>query len=240
MKLNQLVTVALFMTLPLVGGCGGGDDGVVVIPEIKGFWSDAAGANSAIVLANGDSWTMSLNSGGAVTSFSRLQSTKTGTSFSSVGTRYLLQTGTTEAATAAGTFKPKLTLTGKLTTASESIDFVFAYNTRYDTPALLADAVGSWTGTFNNGTSSRTMNIATNGALTGTSTTGCSYLGTVSPRSADPAVFDVNYTETCVVGAPTILNGIATLNGAKTGISIPATTIDKSSGALFVGQKNML
>ena len=206
----------------------------------KGFWGGTTGTvtTSAIVLANGDAWFVFIESG--VTSrFARLQVAAAGTNFSSsTGNQYLLQTGTKETAAATGTFSEKSTLSADITATSVPTTLTnLAFNPRYETAALQADATGSWTGSFGGNSSSRTMNIAATGALTGTSTTGCSYSGTMLPRPADPAVFDVNFTETCVVGSPTVLSGIATVNAAKTALSMAVTTAGNASGALFMGQK---
>ncbi len=208
-------------------------------PIAKGFWGGTTGAvtTSAIVLANGDSWFVFIESG-VISRFARLQIIANGTNYSSTGYQYLLQSGTKETAAATGTFSEKLALSAFMTAVSGTTTLTnLAFNTRYETAAVQADATGSWTGSFGGNSSSRTMNIAATGALTGTSTTGCSYSGTILPRTADPAVFDANFTETCVIGSPTVLSGIATVNAAKTSLSMAVTTADKASGALFMGQK---
>ncbi len=81
------------------------------------------------------------------------------------------------------------------------------------------------------------MNIAPTGLLTGSSTTGCNYTGSILPRTSDPAVFDLAFTESCLVGAAKELAGIATVNAAKTSIFFAVTTADNSQGALFSGTK---
>ena len=205
----------------------------------KGFWSGTTGTvyTSAIVLANGDAWLVFQESN-VITRFARLKVAASGTSFSSTGSQYLLQSGTTETAAATGTFSEKSTLSAVMSAASGTTTLTnLLFNTRYETAALQDDAVGSWTGSFGGNSSSRTMVVASTGALTGTSTTGCSYSGTMLPRNTDPALFDVNVTETCVVGSPTVLSGIATVNAAKTALSMAVTTADKASGALFMGIK---
>ena len=209
-------------------------------PIAKGFWGGTAGTvtTSAIVLANGDAWLV-FSESGVISRFARLQVAASGTNFSSsTGSQYLLQSNTKETAAATGTFSEKSTLSAVMTATSGTTTLTnLAFNPRYETAALQADATGSWTGSFGGNSSSRTMIIAATGALTGTSTTGCSYGGTMLPRPADPALFDVNVTETCVVGSPTVLSGIATVNAAKTTLSLAVTTTDKARGALFMGQK---
>lgn len=209
----------------------------VAQPVIKGFWTGSQGTNgvSAIILANGDAWVVFLEAGSA-TSFARLHVTTSSSSFSSNGTRYLLQSGTTEAAAASGSFTEKTTLVGSMVTPNGSTSLSLAYDVRYATTATIADAVGTWKGSYRNNSSVLTMTVGSTGTLSGSSTTGCTYGGNLQPRSADPAVLDLSFTETCQ-GSSTAMTGIATVNAAKTGISFAVTTPDTSKGALFAGVK---
>ena len=243
---TRTITMLVLGAAVAITGCGGSDssnstglDPITPKPDVpspKGFWIGTQGTSSlsAIVLANGDGWVVSDDAG--TINFACIQTTVTGNSFSGTGTRYLLQSGTVEPTTASGTFVEKATLSGSMSPVSSS--FILAYNTRYETIASLTDAAGSWLGSYGN--SNLTMNVASTGSLSGNSTTGCKYSGTLVTRSSDPAVFDVSFTETCGVNASPVvkvLSGIATVNAARTAISIAATTADKTSGALFVGVK---
>jgi hypothetical protein len=205
---------------------------------MKGIWGDTPGgttSTSAIVLSNGDAWIV-FNEAGVTTRFARLQTQSTGANYTGTGTQYLLQTGAHEAVTASGTFTEKILISGTITPPGGN-NLNLSYDSRYETPAKLSDAVGSWTGTFGGNSSLRTLVVTAAGSLSGNSTTGCTYNGTLLPRTADTAVFDVSFTEACVIGTPTDFSGIATLNAAKTGLSIAVTTADKANGALFVGSK---
>lgn len=234
-----LLCLALTITLTGCGG-GGGDTPAPAptpTPLIKGFWigSQGASATQAIFLANGDAWLVFLESGVA-TSFAHLQATTNGTSFSSSGIRYLLQTDTTETATVSGTFTEKVTLNGSMITASGASSLNLAYSTQYDIAAAMTDAVGTWTGSYRGGVNTMTVAVGDTGTLSGTSTTGCSYTGTLQLRTADPAVFDLSLIETCSDSTMS-MTGIATVNAAKSAISFAATTADKIKGALFTGLK---
>lgn len=249
MKLRQFAAAVMMMaiTQAILVGCGGGGDGgtVAELPTVKtskGLWVGKQGTNntSAIVLANGEAWLVFQESG-ITTRFARIQTQTGGTNYSGGGNQYLLQSGKTETASVSGTFVEKSNLSGSMTAGGNGVktDFILAYDGQYDKPASLNDAVGSWNGSFGVGT--RTMTVAaTTGALTGTSTTGCNYLGELQIRAADPALFDVNFTETCPTANPPTYSsfaGIATVNAAKNSISFAVTTNDKKSGALFMGQK---
>lgn len=207
-------------------------------PNMKGFWKgiqDTTGF-SVIVLANGEMWLV-LQEAGVTTRFARFQTQSTTSAFSGSGNHYLLTNGTTQTASSTGTFAEKSSLSGTMTTESGSTSFSLTYDSQYETVVSQNDAVGSWTGTYNGGDSSTTIIIDPSGALTGSSTTGCSYNGILHPRTADPAIFDLNFTETCVVGEIKILSGIATVNTNKTHLSFAATTADNTNGALFIGLK---
>jgi hypothetical protein len=207
-------------------------------PAIKGFWKGAQGTigTSAIVLANGDSWLVFQESG-ISTSFARLQIQTNGLSYSGTGTQYFLTSGTAQNVSTVGTFTEKASLLGTAVVVSGSASMALAYSPEYETTATLADAAGNWVGSYNGGASSATIAIAENGALTGSSTTGCTYSGTMQMRSTDPALFDVSFTESCVDGDSKALAGIATVNAARTSLSLAATTDDRLVGMLFLGTK---
>ena len=141
---------------------------------------------------------------------------------------------------ASGTSGEKGVMNGTISATSGSTALTLAYNkTRSETPANLADAVGVWKGSYNGGSIVSTLTVAsTTGAVSGSSTTGCTYSGTLMPRQADPAFFDVNFTESCPAFAGTTvvtLSGIAILNETANALSFAATSVDKASGAMFTG-----
>lgn len=238
----------------MLGGCGGSSSGTststtttagtttttTTLPAtpVTGFWNGTQGTSGteAILLSNGDAWVVYLESG-AATNFARLQLQTAGRTVSGTGTRYLLGTGGTEAVTGlTGTLSETNALSGSMTTAGGSTTFSLAPVAAGSiSVAASTDAAGSWSGAYGNGASSLSLTITGSGALTGTSTTGCSYSGSLLPRAADPALFDISFTETCLVGSPKSLSGIAKLNGAKTTVSFAVTTVDRSGGALFTG-----
>jgi hypothetical protein len=244
MKFKKFAAAAMMVSLTLLSGCGGGENvtpALTPASAMKGFWASPTGTvvTSAIVLASGDTWLV-FQENNKTTRFARMQMQASSTGYSSTGTQYLLQSGTTEPASATGTFTEKSVLSGSMSAASGSTALSLAYDPRYETAAKLTDAVGSWTSSFGDGSSTLTMDISASGVLAGTSTTACSYNGTLQPRTADPAVFDVSFTESCLVGASRTLSGIATVGAEKTSLFFAATTADKTSktsGALFVGTK---
>jgi hypothetical protein len=172
-------------------------------------------------LANGDSWVVSTDASGS--KLAALPLALTGSTFSGSGKQYL---GTnSEAATVSGSFVQKTSVTGSLVAASDTNSFSLTYD------------IGTWKATYNAGAITTTLTVAaTTGVLSGSSSTGCTYSGTLLPRTDDPAIYKADFTETCLTGTPTVLSGVATLNAAKSGISI-AVVSNKNTGTLFAGVK---
>ena len=225
-QMKMLVGVA---AIACIAGCGGGGGSSTPAPSIAGFWSETNSA--AIVLANGDAWVVPHD----LANFSRIQLTTSGQSFTGTGTTYALDgSGSTSVANKSGTFVEKSSITGLVSTP-------LSYNSAYETAVPLSNAVGSWQGSYNNGTSTVTLAVAaTTGAITGSSSTGCSYAGTLQTRATDPSVYDVSYAETCGVSPSQTtvnLSGIGVVSPDKTALTIVATTADKTKGTLFLGVK---
>ncbi len=71
---------------------------------------------------------------------------------------------------------------------------------------------------------------------TGSSSTGCSYSGKITPNASASAVLDVAVTETCA-GVAQALTGVATLNAAKTAMSLAYTTAEAAAGGVWMLSK---
>lgn len=234
---TALVTAALFLY-----GCGGGGGASSLPPtpptltsSAKGFWSGSDGT-SVILLSNGDAW-MVFQEAGVVNRLARVQTRAQGLTLSGSGTLYKLQDGSSEAVSITGNFVEKQNLAASLAALSGNSTLNLAYDVRYETTASMSDVTGSWSGLYGGGVHQLTLNISATGVLAGSSTTACSYSGSLQPRSADPAVFDVRFTETCVVGTPVTLEGIATVNASKTGLSFAVVSSDGINATLFVGSR---
>lgn len=250
MKIQHTAAPIILMTSLLMSGCGGGSSTTAneqppEAPVIKGMWEDPANtattAKKAIVLANGEAWVLYLESG-IGNKFTQLQLKTDGGSISTTsGTHYSLTAPVAyESASASGTFTSKGVINGTVTSTSGTTALNLKYNaSRSETGAKRSDASAkTWAASYNNGASTVTLTVADTAGnnLSGTSTMSCNYSGSLQPRSSDPAFFDVSFTETCLTGSPATLSGIAVLNEAKTALSIVASTADKKSGFLFIGQ----
>ena len=103
-------------------------------------------------------------------------------------------TGTKNTGSVSATYVAGASLNGSLTESSATTTFTGASlptsSFNYNTPALLSDISGNWSGTLLDGMST-TVAISSNGNVTGSSS-GCSFSGTVSPDSSNKNFFDVS------------------------------------------------
>lgn len=104
-------------------------------------------------------------------------------------------------------------------------------------PASLADSAGSWTGSVGNGARTLSLSIAADtGALSGASTTGCTYTGSLSPLSTASA-FTSTLSESCPDGSTTRFDGIATLNSTKNRLTLVGATPNQTSAVVLLLSK---
>ena len=239
-------------------GCGGGGGGSsttpvpVVVPSMEGYWLPAeTSATQALGVVTGtDAWFIGSDSTWFVRAHVTTSTANGSNSFVSVtddSFHYALDpdgtTATGAATTVSGTYIAKTSISGTLgadvrTPETNPGTIALTYASAFEDAASLDSASGTWVGTYNNGEKELSLEISASTVTTGTSTTGCSYAGTLSPHTSD-AVFDFSVTETCVGGAETQMSGIAFLmSGAQpNNVFVFAATgdTDKTKGALFVG-----
>jgi hypothetical protein len=223
------------------GGGSGGDSVTAVAPGVpattqpfanaQGFWSatlsDGSSA-SAIILPNGQAWVV-YQTGTSVTALAQATLSLNGSTYSSIGKYYSLPAGAVQSYNFSGnlTAGGSATLANSVTVGSGTPAAVtWSYNKAYETPVSQSSVQGRWSG--KQGADSLLWDVDAAGKLAGTSTTGCTYSGSIKPNVNPVAVLDVSMIETCA-GTTQTLAGIATLNVAKTGMSIAYTT---GAGAL--------
>ena len=139
----------------------------------------------------------------------------------------------------AGTFVPKVSVSVPAQTsgATPTPAFTWAYNAAFETPSKLSDTVGRWNTSFAQGAIKVTLDFTALGAITGTSTTGCTYTGSVVPHPAGIAVFNLTLNEACLNQASRSYSGITTVNAAGTSLSAAYTTADGALAGLLVGTR---
>jgi hypothetical protein len=201
----QLCVMSLIIGLCGCGG-GGGSSAAVSSPAatsaLQGVFqgSNSVGtAENVIVLEDGSFWNMygtstvsaflvsGVADGSASTSNGSY--TLTYTAFPALGSTPVSGTGsgTYTATTIAGSD----TTGGQTTTINLAAPISSNYN--YNTPAVLSAISGSWSGSLLDGETGSIV-ISSSGAISGTSSLGCSVTGTITPRPSGKNVFNVTLT----------------------------------------------
>ena len=244
---STLLVLAVTALVGCGGGGGGAEPGPTPTPTespAQGFWAGTLAGTasaSAVIVDNGDAWIVFQDvvaGANAITGFARAALTVSGTSFTGTGRHYKLTDNTAQSFTASGTLQGTTALQTTVVVGAQAPvgPAALAYSARYRIPAVQADASGQWRATFNAGASVVNILVSGTGALSGSSTTGCTYVGSLVPRSATVAVYNLAFTETCVTGS-SVMNGIGALNEAKTGLSLAFTNADGAKGGLLLLQR---
>lgn len=246
MKLFKLAT-STAAGLVFLSACGGGDVSVnnIAIPidppaVVQGFWSgsvttgpDSATKATAVVTPALTAWVV-FDNGTTVTGLAKVAlsaAAASNTEVSAQGSGSYFKLGTTlskQAVALSATATTSGAFSGTLGTST----WAWQSNASYKTAALASDLVANWTGTAAGKAVSYNWTVDGNGALSGSSTTGCSYSGTVKPNAAGVAVFDVLVTEACS-GVTKTLTGIATLTSAKSALAVAYTTTGDAEGSVL-------
>lgn len=231
-KLSLALSALVATALTACGG-GGGDGTSASGPstQVQGRWSTAVGsmpAHTAIGLpaanASAAIWILANDA-------SRLMKLSAQDSGALTGKAYVL--GQNTAATVVNgqwstSASKAMTLTGL-----PSGTLALAQTDAFTSAAVQADVAGAWKATVGGNAQSVSWAVATSGAVSGSSTTGCTYAGTLAAMT-NASAYTASVKETCSDGVSTQLNGIATLNSAKNALSMVATNADESVGvALF-------
>lgn len=247
LAIRHLVACALGASLlAACGGGGGGNDDPA--PTLQGVWdttlSPGGDTGGALVLEDGTLWAfsgpstsinalyqgvVSVNANSLSSANLRLFATNTGqvaavsnVSGSLAGNTFSL-TGSTGAGAA--------TVNGSRSPADAS------YN--YDTAAQLGDIQGSWSGAFSTGDTG-VVTVQANGSFSSTTSAGCSFTGTATPRASGKNVFNVTLT---FGASPCLLpnvsgSGVAlaarAAGGNPAALIVMATTNDRSAAAIYL------
>jgi hypothetical protein len=226
-----------------VGGNVGGNAGIaepappmstqspVITPataNLQGIWeSSSAGVKtSAVVLPNGQTWLVQRHVNGDIDLvIAELEASGEGYSSAFIGSGKRYQLGTTVVGAvdlnAGKTASSNLSMTWTTTGVTEIVEM--GYQNRYDAAATLADHAGDWIG--KPGPGALNWHITATGLLSGSSSTGCTYVGQIKLRAEAKAVVDVSLAEQCA-GKSTQLAGIALLSADQRSATLAMTTVD--------------
>jgi hypothetical protein len=116
-----------------------------------------------------------------------------------------------------GSYRERVSLQGTATPAAggSPSNFALTYEASCDTPATAAAVSGRWRGWADSATT-YTIDVAANGAFTGTTSAGCTFGGSIVPRPSGKAVYDL-FTRfngaPCGLGTQTV-SGILVVEGS--------------------------
>lgn len=253
MKLIKFLAASSVLSLAACGGGGGGGGGTTTPPvvtppaitlgQLQGFWNGpvtgasfgGASVVRSVVLSDGTAWLFLHDAQDNLVGLSTAKLAVSGQTFSANGARYPVSGARAETVTVSGGAPSGNAFAVSVRGNAGTSSLALTADTRYSTAVTRADATGNWRFTKAGGTIVANWTVDANGVLSGTSTLGCSYNGSVAPHGS-VAVFDVTLTETCT-GSTTQLSGIAKLNTAKTFLTFGLTTADGGLGEAVVAQK---
>lgn len=138
----------------------------------------------------------------------------------------------------AATYIPRATLSGVMSTAYGNANFATAYDSRYEQPASLAAAAGTYSGLAASATTfagqlGTHVTLSASGDLSGTWGT-CSFVGTVAPHGSVNS-FDLSLAfqgGSCVFGTGS-LSGSAYYDPVEHGLFLMAINASRTDGFLF-------
>lgn len=212
--MNAYETVAgALVAAAVLAGCGGSSSDTstpppppppTAISTLEGVYHGTVSEGSeqvSLVLENGQFYSMygSTAADGIFHAYGVVQGSGTATtgSFSSTDAKDFFRDGTSPTASVSATFSPTVSFNGTVTEGTTPFTFTSAplaaslYN--YKTAASIADIAGAWT-MASMQDESFDLTISSAGAVTGTSASGCSLTGTVTPRPSGKNVFNVSLT----------------------------------------------
>lgn len=252
MRIAKAGSVALVALL--LSACNSDDDTVTPVPPpppppptvtgAAGVWNGSTSANRELrgaILDNGQLWMFygGVGAPGSIAGFLQGTGSETATTYTSRDTLdFNLEGPSRQSATFTATYAAKSTLNGSVNypVTNTTGTFTTRYDANYDRPATLAAIAGSYAGSADGTTTTTT--ISATGVISGSSTGGCRFTGTTTPRTAGN-VYDYSIT---FGGAPCdlqnqTLRGVATLDAAGRTLIAAGLDATRQAGFVFFGTK---
>lgn len=240
-KILKLSAIAVCVTGLVACGGGGSSSTSAPLPAASAAQGVYQGTTSnsktvdVLVLEDGAFWEIyGVPSGSAlaVQGIVAGPSTASNGTFSASFNDFLSPGNSPISGQASGTYLTGVSLNGTATENGLTTNFNLmapvqsTYN--YNTAANLASIAGSWSGGLLNGETA-TINIQSNGTFSGTSSLGCVFSGTATPRPSGKNVFNISLT----FGASPCVAANQTVSGI--GLTYPLTN---NTNQLIVGLVN--
>ncbi|HTD06305.1 hypothetical protein [Undibacterium sp.] len=207
-----------------------------VLSNIQGFWNSTLSGTSsasAVILPNGQAWVV-YETAGTVTALAQANLSASAAMYSSSGKYYSLPGGSVQDYSMGGSLPAAgaASVSNNVRIGSGTATaMTWTYNKAYETVLSQNSVQGRWSGKL--GANSVLWDFDAAGTLAGTSTTGCTYSGTLILDAGAKSVLDAAITETCA-GTAQSLSGIAILSTDKTGMSLAYITAAGAQGGVVL------
>lgn len=244
--MKRLLTIGLASVLAMtLAACGGGGDSSAAAPTVptaEGFWEGTSSNGATVglaILEDGQTWGYYAR-GGVIEGALKGVTSSSGTTLSGSGTDFDLQNRTVSSGTYNGTFSPRSVI--RINTSSGA-SLTATYVVSYDQPASLAALAGTFSGSSVTGSTSpqaQQVNISAAGAITVSTTAGCSASGSAVPRQSGKNIFDVAVTFTgtsCALGNGTVTTGIGYYSATTGNLLVMGLNAAKTDGFIYAGFK---
>lgn len=252
MKGNLLVSLILILA-GSISGCGGSDDSSSPPPpapatSAEGQWigsTDTGRSLVGVVLNDGTYWFLYSQMGNPPIIAGVVQgsgSSQNGSFTSSNGKDFNFEGTEIFDVSVTSSYVMKQTLNGTAIYANNAgqTTFTSTYDADYDLTPDVDLLIGTYSGSATTAGSPETVTVTVSApdSVTGTSTSGCSFEGSVSPRSHGN-VYDVSVTfkgGVCSNGTSTV-NGVAFFDAATKTLRGAALNDTRTNGFVYVGAK---
>lgn len=244
---------ALLAAAALTGCGGGGSQGASGSPTAtaEGVYQGTTSTGlsfDALILGDGSVWSIygnQFNGGLQVTGLFTGSGSSTSTTYLATTEDYPAPgssaiAGTLDATYVAGsTLSGTITESGQTTSISGAVPVASTYD--YLTPATSTAVSGTWSGNLLDGETA-TISVSSSGSLSGTSSRGCTFTGSITPRPGGKNVYNVtlSFGGSPCFAAGTSANGIALLypvSGGLTQLIAAAVDTNGASATAFFAQR---
>lgn len=213
-----------------LAGCSGGDDEEppLDIATLGGFW--VADDAQAVVQPDGEAWVIRhpVNEAPNLYRFNLTASGPDG--FEAVGRVYALPGGVGTDLSLTGTYVSQSGAAPRLDLNGTGFSLSLRADASRPAAASQADLTGSWFGSLDSGSVQIEWTLNQEGAVLGTSSTGCAYAGQV--LVAEAGAYSVDVVETCP-GSTRTFEGVAALALDKASVAVLYTAdADQVAGYL--------
>ena len=206
--MKYLLSAVLCIAICVTVGCGGGNNSNTNSPsrtpgQAQAVYSGTASNGNAfetIILPNDEYYAIygpTSGNGFVISNMMTGQGSSDNGSYTATVTDFN-NTGTFSSGSVSATYVVGSSINGKLTEAGNpAVSFngtvVPSSQFNYYTSASLSDVTGIWTGSLLDGATA-TVTISSNGAFSGSDSSGCSFSGTIAPDSSGKNFFAISLT----------------------------------------------